>query len=69
MFNFKTLRCNYCDSVIANLPETVIDKLNGLTFECECCNHSNILAGSQLQRCLKSDETSIFTLIGESIPA
>ena len=69
MFNFKTLKCNYCGSVITNLPEAVIDKLDGLTFQCECCNHSNILMGSKLYRCPESDATSIFSLIGENIPA
>ncbi len=69
MFNFKTLRCNYCGSVITNLPEMVINKLDGLTFQCECCNHSNKLIGSQLHRCLESEAISIFTLLDENISA
>jgi len=69
MFNFKTLKCTYCGSVITNLPEAVIEKLDGLTFECECCNHSNILMGSKLHKCPDSDSISIFALIDETIPA
>ncbi len=69
MFNFITLKCNYCNSVIANLPETVIDKLEGLTFECECCNHSNMLKGSKFQKCPEKNATSIFSLINESLSA
>lgn len=43
MFNFRSLRCYYCKSVILNLPEIEISKLNGLNFQCECCGHQNLL--------------------------
>lgn len=69
MFNFKTLKCSYCNSVITNLPEAEIRKLDGLTFICECCNHSNILIDSKFHKCSERDTTSIFSLIGKNIPA
>ncbi|MCX7748557.1 MAG: hypothetical protein N2645_16965 [Clostridia bacterium] len=43
MYNFKSLRCYNCKSVILNLPEAEISKLNGLNFQCECCGHQNLL--------------------------
>lgn len=43
MYNFKSLRCYNCKSVILNLPEIEISKLNGLNFQCECCGHQNLL--------------------------
>ena len=69
MYNFKTLRCTYCDSVITNLPDIIIDRLDGLTFQCEGCNHSNVLIGAQLYKCREDDTTSIFSLIDESLIA
>jgi len=32
MYNFKTLTCYNCKSVMLNLPEVEISKLNGLNF-------------------------------------
>ena len=69
MFNFKTLKCCYCNSVIANLPESEINNLDGLTFTCECCNHSNMLVDSEFHKGPERDITSIFSLLDESIPA
>ncbi|TYQ12902.1 UNVERIFIED_CONTAM: hypothetical protein Cloal_3941 [Acetivibrio alkalicellulosi] len=43
MYNFKSLICYNCKSVILNLPEIEISKLNGLNFQCECCGHKNLL--------------------------
>ncbi len=43
MYNFKSLRCYNCKSVILSLPEIEISKLNGLNFQCECCGHQNLL--------------------------
>lgn len=43
MYKFVTLRCYHCQSVILNLPEAEITKLNGLNFQCECCGHQNLL--------------------------
>lgn len=50
MYNFKTLRCYNCDSVVLNLPEKEISKLNGLHFVCECCGHQNLLVNSKFTR-------------------
>ncbi len=69
MFNFKTLKCNYCDTVITNLPEAEITKLDGLTFICECCNHANVLKDSEFHKCTERDSTSIFALLDESLSA
>lgn len=51
MTKFKTLKCYKCFSVIANLPENEVLKLNGLTFRCECCNHKNVLSGTKFEKC------------------
>lgn len=43
MFKFKSLICYNCNSVMLNLPEAVIMKLNDINFRCECCGHLNML--------------------------
>jgi RNase P subunit RPR2 len=43
VFNFKSLTCYKCKSVMFNLPEMEVIKLNGLHFRCECCGHVNLL--------------------------
>lgn len=53
MYNFKSLICYNCKSVILNLPEIEITKLNGLNFQCECCGHKNLLEKSEF---MKSDD-------------
>lgn len=55
MFNFKSLICYNCKSVILNLPEVEITKLNGLNFQCECCGHKNLLMASEFT---KSNDTN-----------
>ena len=35
MYDFKSLICYNCKSVILNLPKSEISKLNGLNFQCE----------------------------------
>lgn len=55
MYNFKTLICYNCKSVMLNLPEVEISKLNGLNFQCECCGHQNLLKKNAFS---KSTETS-----------
>lgn len=69
MFNFKTLKCSYCGSVISNMPDAVISKLDGLTFQCENCNHSNVLMDAKLHKCHEHNATSIFNIIGNSLSA
>ena len=59
MYNFKTLRCFNCASVIVNLPESEIIKLNGLTFRCECCNVKNLLQGLKFNGDPKDSKTTI----------
>ncbi|MDQ2087538.1 hypothetical protein RBH29_13985 [Herbivorax sp. ANBcel31] len=44
MYNFKSLICYNCKSVILNLPESEVSKLDGLTFQCECCGNKNVLS-------------------------
>lgn len=48
MFNFKTLKCGHCQSVIINLPESEVLKLNGSSLHCEICSHHNTLTGFEL---------------------
>ena len=48
MFNFKSLTCYKCKSVMFNLPEMEVVKLNGMHFRCECCGHVNLLNGFRL---------------------
>ncbi|MDP4091873.1 MAG: hypothetical protein Q8920_00760 [Bacillota bacterium] len=55
MQNIKSLKCCSCKSVILNLPETEISKLNGLTFLCECCGHRNILTKFKFRKGKESD--------------
>ncbi|NLP14296.1 MAG: hypothetical protein GX383_07500 [Clostridium sp.] len=50
MYNFKTLFCYNCKSVLLNLPEVEISKLNGLNFVCECCGHRNLLTKNQFSK-------------------
>ena len=50
MYNFKTLFCYNCKSVLLNLPEVEISKLNGLNFVCECCGHRNLLTKTSSQK-------------------
>ncbi len=39
LFNFKSLICNNCTSVMLNLPEVEYKKLSGMHLRCECCGH------------------------------
>jgi RNase P subunit RPR2 len=55
MYNFKSLICYNCKSVILNLPEIEITKLNGLNFQCECCGHKNLLEKYEF---MKSQDTN-----------
>lgn len=67
MLNFKSLKCRYCDTVIANLPEAEIKKLDGQIFLCDCCNHFNTLDGYELKKCVAIDYSGVFKLIGAHI--
>ncbi len=51
MFNFKTLRCHSCSSVLLNLPEEEVRKLEGLSFQCEACGHHNKLSECGFIKC------------------
>ncbi|MCX7842675.1 MAG: hypothetical protein N2489_06335 [Clostridia bacterium] len=50
MYKFKSLHCYHCKSVILNLPDFEISKLDGLSFQCECCGHTNVLSGSKFSK-------------------
>lgn len=43
MFNFTSLKCSNCNSVMFNLPSSEIEKLDGFNFRCECCGQFNLL--------------------------
>jgi len=45
MYDFNSLKCYNCKSVILSLPQIEIEKLNGLNFQCDCCGHQNRLQG------------------------
>lgn len=66
MNKFKTLKCYNCSSVIANLPEPEVFKLNGLTFRCECCNHKNVLKDSKFEECV-NDKYLNFLTVSEAV--
>lgn len=57
MYKFKSLKCYNCNSVLLNLPESEIVKLNGLNFQCECCGHQNLLSRSRFYKGNDSDPT------------
>ncbi|KNY27056.1 hypothetical protein [Pseudobacteroides cellulosolvens] len=38
MFNFKTIKCTNCGSVVFNLPEMEAKKLHNFDLKCEDCN-------------------------------
>ncbi len=63
MFQFRTLRCCNCQSVMVNLPEEELKKLSGLSFRCECCNHLNHLNESVFEKTKDQNTTSIYNLI------
>lgn len=65
MYNFKTLHCYHCKSVVFNLPEMEIMRLEGMHYRCECCGHMNLLNDL---RFLKSiDESIPFNVINAQI--
>lgn len=55
MFSFKSLHCCHCNAVILNLPESELDKLSGLNFQCECCGHQNLLSESRFYKSTEKD--------------
>ncbi|RCX18411.1 hypothetical protein DFR58_105175 [Anaerobacterium chartisolvens] len=59
MYKFTCLRCYNCNSVIINLPESEVEKLNGLTFQCECCDYLNLLSNSRFIEAAKENLKSI----------
>lgn len=63
MFRFKTIKCANCKSVIMNLPEDELEKLNGILFRCECCNHLNKLNEYALISTREQNSDSMHQLI------
>ena len=55
MYNFKTLKCGNCNSVMLNLPQKEIEKLNGLNFQCENCGHLNVLVNLEFHKAKNLD--------------
>lgn len=55
MFNFKSLVCYNCKSVMFNLPDMEITKLNGLRFRCECCGYINLLSEFRFLKTIDSN--------------
>lgn len=56
MYGFKSLICYNCKSVMLNLPEVEISKLNGLNFVCECCGHQNLLAKNVFSKSIDTND-------------
>jgi DNA-directed RNA polymerase subunit RPC12/RpoP len=52
MYKFRSLRCFTCNSVILNLPEAEVTKLQGMNIRCENCGHHNSLSGVELNKAL-----------------
>lgn len=50
MFDFRSLTCFNCNSVMLNLPKLEVEKLNGLRYRCECCDHLNMLKESRFHK-------------------
>ena len=50
MYNFITLKCHKCDSVMMNLPERIVAKLHGMDFRCENCGCHNVLLGPEFSK-------------------
>lgn len=53
---FHTVRCCICNSVLLNLPEEELEKLNSLTFRCECCGHRLTLNGSTVTKAAGTEQ-------------
>lgn len=53
--NFHTIRCCICNSVLLNLPEEELKRLNNLTFRCECCGHRLILNGTAVSKAISAE--------------
>ncbi|WP_083878613.1 hypothetical protein [Acetivibrio cellulolyticus] len=56
MYDFKTLKCYNCKSVILSLSEGEISKLNGLNFQCECCGHQNRLQDLKFTKSVNTND-------------
>lgn len=44
-----------CNSVLLNLPEEELERLDSLIFRCECCGHRLILNGTSVTRVMGTD--------------
>lgn len=60
MNDYTSLHCYYCTSLILQLPKNEVQKLNGLSFECECCGHNNHLTGFKFSPAI-SKEISLYS--------
>ncbi|MFZ5989797.1 MAG: hypothetical protein ACOYWZ_22100 [Bacillota bacterium] len=67
MYSFKSLICYNCKSVILNLPEVEISKLNGLNFQCECCGHQNLLDKFEFLKSTDSNDPHLNILSIDSL--
>lgn len=55
MYNFQSLTCYNCNSVMLNLPQKEVAKLDGLHFRCECCGNLNLLKEFKFQTTIDKD--------------
>jgi hypothetical protein len=49
-----------CNSVLLNLPEEELERLNNLTFRCESCGHRLVLNGTLVTRVITTDPIHSF---------
>jgi len=63
MFNFRSLKCNKCGSVLLNLPLKEILKLNGLTFRCDYCDHLNTIKSEEFNNAQEKDSVDTFSFL------
>lgn len=52
---FHTVKCCICNSVLLNLPAEELERLNNLTFICECCGHKLILNGGTVTKAVSTE--------------
>ncbi len=53
--NFRTIKCCICNSVLLNLPEEELKKLNNISLRCESCGQRLILDGNAVTKAVSAE--------------
>lgn len=53
--NFRTVKCCNCNSVLLNLPEEELMRLNNFAFRCESCGQRLILNGNTVTKAISTE--------------